>query len=133
MQQRLQSEKEQHHQERLQKLQEQEQQFQFEDQVLQKEQLLQNFELEKEARRRNAGAKRAEIQLTDDLSESANENKLKGTFSQLSAASCGAESQRLTDWLPNGSVDNSNQSRLNVAAADPSACASVYPTPLSFV
>ena len=118
-QQRLQL-KEHLHQKRLQRLQEQERQLQFEQRRLQKEQMLQVPELEEEARRIGE-AKIAEIQLTDDLPGSTEEKELKDTLSQLRAASRGAESQRVTDWVHNGSVENSTQSQHYVADADPSA------------
>ena len=75
-------------------------------------------------------AKIAEIQLSVDLSESTEENELKNTLSQLSGENRGAEYQIVTDWLPNSSVDNTNQSQLNVTDADPNACASVQQTPM---
>ena len=41
------------------------------------------------------------------------------------------ESQRMTDWVHNGSAENSNQSQLNLANDDPSAYSSVPSTPMS--
>ena len=120
-QQRLHLEKERFHQDRHQRLQEKEQQLQFEEQRLQKEPLLEVLELGEEARRRIAEPKIAETQLTDDLSESTEENELRKTLSQLSATSRRAGSQRVTVWVHNGSVvENSNKSQLNVAVSDPS-------------
>ena len=130
-QQWLQLEKEHLHPERLQRLQEQEQQLQFQEQRLQKEQLMEVLELEEEARRRIAGAQIAELQSNDYMSESTEESELKDTLSKLSTASRGVELQRVTDWVHNGSVvENNNQSHLNVADADPTACNSVHPTPM---
>ena len=83
-----------------------------------------------EARRRIAEAKIAEVQLTDDRLESNGNNELKNTITRLGAASRGAESQGVTDWLHNGSVKRSSQSQLNVADTDPHACASVDATPM---
>ena len=131
-QQRLQLEKEDLHQERLQRLEEQKQQLQFEGQRLQKNQLLEVFELVEEGRRRILGAKFTKTQLTHDLFESTEENELKNVLSQLSTASPEAESQKVTDWVHNGLVENKNQSQLKVAVADPSACAFVHPTPMGF-
>ena len=89
------------------------------------------LEPEEEAKRRIVEAKVVEIHLTDDLIESIEENELKDTLSQISAASCGTESQRVTDWVQNGSVENSNKSQPIVADADPRACASVHSAPMS--
>ena len=69
--------------------------------------------------------------MTNGLPESIEENELKDTLSPPMSASRGAGSQRMKDWIHNCSgVENSNQSPLNVADADPSACASVHPTPM---
>ena len=117
------------HQKRLQRLQPEEQQLQFEEQRLQKAQLLEVLEIKEEVRSRIVDAKLTKIQLTDDMSESTEENELKDTLSQLSAASRGTESQRVTDRVHKGAVvENRNQSQINVADADPTACASVQPT-----
>ena len=89
------------------------------------------LELEEEAKRRIAEAKIAKIQLTDDLPESIEENELKDTLSLLSEASLGVESQKVTDWVNNRSVENSNKSQPHGVDANPSACASVHPTPMS--
>ena len=88
------------------------------------------LELEEEAELKIAESKTAEIQLTGDIPESIEENELQDTLSQLSAASRGAESQRVTYWVHNGSVvENSNQGQLNIGDVDPSACSSVHPAP----
>ena len=56
---------------------------------------------------------------------------MKDTFSQLSAASRGFDSQKVTNWAHSGSVvENSNHSQLNVVDAGPSACVSVHLTPM---
>ena len=91
------------------RLQEQEQQLQFERQRLHTEQLSRVVDFEEEARRRIAEAK---IQLIDDLPDSNGNNELKHTLSQLRVASRGAESQRVKDWVHNGSVENCNQNQL---------------------
>ena len=45
--------------------------------------------------------------------------------------SCRAESPGVTDWVHNGSLENSIKSQPNVADANPSACASIHETPMS--
>ena len=110
------------HRDQLQRLQEQEQQLLFEEQRLRKGQLLDVLEIEKEAERRVAVIKLAEIQLTEELPESTEEKELKDTLSQLSATSRGVESRSVKDCVHNGSVnENSNKCQLKVFDADPSA------------
>ena len=124
-------EKEHIHQDRNRRLQKEEQQLQFQEHCLLREKRLEVLELEEEATRRIAEVKIVEIQLTDDQPESNEEIDLEDTLSQLSTANRGAESQKVTDWVHGGSVENSNQSQLNVADADPSACAFLHPTPMN--
>ena len=56
---------------------------------------------------------------------------MKHNLSQLGAASHGAESQRLTDWVYNGSVQNNIQSQKNFTDSDPRACAFVHLLPMT--
>ena len=60
-----------------------------------------------------------------DLPKSDGNNELKDTLSQLDAAIRGSESKAVTDWIHNGSVQNSNQNKPNVAETDPHARALV--------
>ena len=77
---------------------------------------MQVLDLKEEARRRMIEAKFTKIQLTDDQSESNEENELKDTLSQHSEAFRVIESQRALIWVHSGSmVENSNQSQLNDA------------------
>ena len=103
-QQRIQLEKAHLHRELLQRLQDQEQQLHFEEQHLQKEQPFEVIELKEDVIRRITGANLDERKLAEVLSESTEENELKDTLAQVSAASCGAESQRVTDWEHNGTT-----------------------------
>ena len=61
------------------------------------------------------------------MPESNGNNEVKQTFSRLSTAIFGAEFQRVTGWVHNGSVENTNRSQLKVGDAEPHACASVHP------
>ena len=88
------------------------------------------LELAEEALRTIAETKTADIQLTDNLPESIEENELKDTLSQLNAAGRGTRSRRVRDWVHHGSVEICKQNQLsNVADAYPSARVSVHPTP----